>query len=114
MPTEDKVTKQHPRAITWYEWVNSVKGAQCADFSSLTGGAYLVNRLHHAFDAGVNAVDVKGLVAALERIAAFDDEDASAHLEKTGSYSLFDEPGSVEIARAALAAAKESRWRTLS
>ena len=42
------------------------------------------------------------LEAALRYIAAFDDAAASAHLERTGIYSAFDEPGSVAIARAAL------------
>jgi hypothetical protein len=45
-------------------------------------------------------------VSALKQIAAFNDEGASKHLEQTGSYSSFDEPGSVEIARKALASVK--------
>jgi len=40
--------------------------------------------------------------AALNRIAAWDDKGASEKLAWTGSYSSFDEPGSVEIARKAL------------
>ncbi len=44
-----------------------------------------------------------GLLAALKRIAAFSDVAASNKLYATGSYSAFDEPGSVEIARDALA-----------
>ncbi len=48
-----------------------------------------------------------GLVAALRDIAAFDDKRANAHLEASGSYSSFDEPCSVSLARAALLAAKE-------
>lgn len=39
---------------------------------------------------------------ALMRIASFDDKLACEVLTKTGSYSAFDEPGSVEIARSAL------------
>ena len=46
------------------------------------------------------------LVKALETIAAFQDYTASEHLEETGSYSMFDDPQSVKIARAALAKAK--------
>lgn len=46
------------------------------------------------------------LLAALEQIATFNDHAANARLEATGSYSAFDEPGSVQIARAALAKAK--------
>lgn len=42
------------------------------------------------------------LVAALTKIAAFDDEAATAYLDATGSYSRFDEPGAVRIARKAL------------
>jgi hypothetical protein len=40
--------------------------------------------------------------AALKQIASYDDEGANHRLAATGSYALFDEPGSVEIARAAL------------
>lgn len=46
--------------------------------------------------------DAPSIYAALIEIATFTDVDASNHLYKTGSYSLFDEPGSVEIARNAL------------
>lgn len=41
-------------------------------------------------------------VAALTRIAALDDDGANQHLETTGSYGRFDEPGSVQVAREAL------------
>lgn len=41
---------------------------------------------------------------ALERIAAFNDSGAGLILKRTGSYGAFDEPGSVQAARAALAA----------
>lgn len=47
------------------------------------------------------------LVEALRTIARFDDKLANDHLIKTGSYSGFDEPGSVEIARAAIAEAEK-------
>lgn len=46
------------------------------------------------------------LVEALEQIAAFDDEGANKHLEATGSYSSFDEPSSVRIARSMLSRIK--------
>jgi len=49
------------------------------------------------------AADRDRLRAALQRIAAFDDKLACEKLEKIGSYSSFDEPGSVQIARQALA-----------
>lgn len=39
---------------------------------------------------------------ALVKIAAFDDVWSNNRLEKHGTYGSFDEPGSVEIARAAL------------
>jgi hypothetical protein len=45
---------------------------------------------------------VEALIAALTKIAAFDDRSASEHLAKNGSYAMFDEPHSVEIARKAL------------
>jgi hypothetical protein len=44
------------------------------------------------------------LAEALRKIACFDDESANERLRRTGgdSYALFDEPGSVQIAREAL------------
>lgn len=39
---------------------------------------------------------------ALEKIAALNDDSANSYLSLTGSFSSFDEPASVEIARAAL------------
>ena len=42
------------------------------------------------------------LRTALTLIAAFEDEAANEHLAFTGSYSAFDEPSAVRIARAAL------------
>ena len=44
----------------------------------------------------------KRLREALNRISHWNDFRASDRLERTGSYAGFDEPGSVEIARAAL------------
>ena len=46
--------------------------------------------------------------SALTEIACYDDKPANEHLEETGSYSRFDEPGSVSRARAALEAAKKN------
>ncbi len=42
-------------------------------------------------------------IAALTEIASFNDQTAQGYLKKTGSYAYFDEPGSVETAREALA-----------
>jgi len=42
----------------------------------------------------------------LLRIGAFDDTGANEKLERTGSYSRFDEPSAVQAAREALA-----RWK---
>ena len=50
-------------------------------------------------------------VKALQLIAAFDDEHASERLRKTGSYGGFDEPGSVRVAREALATIAEAEGR---
>lgn len=61
-----------------------------------------------AFDAG-RAEAEAALLHALEDIAAFDDRLGSDRLAKTGSYGSFDEPGSVEIARTALAKYREGR-----
>jgi hypothetical protein len=44
------------------------------------------------------------LVAALTKIAGFDDELACGYLKATGSYGGFDEPESVKLARQTLAA----------
>lgn len=49
---------------------------------------------------------VNVLIEALEVIAAYNDISASNYFKDTGSYSCFDEPGSVEIARKALASYK--------
>lgn len=46
--------------------------------------------------------DVGALREALERIAAFYDTHANERLMTTGSYSGFDEPNAVEIARTVL------------
>jgi hypothetical protein len=46
--------------------------------------------------------EVERLQAALKRIACLGDSGANERLARTGSYSMFDEPGSVEIAREAL------------
>jgi len=42
------------------------------------------------------------MLEALVKIAAFNDTQATEQLRENGSYSLFDEPHSVEIARDAL------------
>lgn len=52
------------------------------------------------------------LIVRLKKIACFDDKLANHHLETTGSYSCFDEPGSVRIARDILAE-MESRAPTI-
>ena len=49
----------------------------------------------------------EAMLDALIKIAAFDDTIASEFLDRTGSYSCFDEPGSVKIARAAIANAEK-------
>ena len=49
----------------------------------------------------------EALMDALIKIAAFTDTSASEFLGRTGSYSCFDEPGSVKIARAAIANAEK-------
>lgn len=43
------------------------------------------------------------LVSALNAIAAWNDVQGNSRLQVTGSYSAFDEPASVEVARTALA-----------
>lgn len=51
------------------------------------------------------AACIEDLAGALRNIAAYDDRPASEHLEKTGSWGQFDEPGGAQIARATL-----ERW----
>lgn len=46
--------------------------------------------------------EIERLREALRKIAAYDDAAANAYLRATGSYSTFDEPGSVEMARGVL------------
>lgn len=46
---------------------------------------------------------------ALDRIAAWDDTGAGELLTACGSYSAFDEPGSVEIARKVLGASLKAK-----
>lgn len=43
------------------------------------------------------------MYALLHKQADFTDEGGSAHLARTGRYSLFDEPGAVQAARELLA-----------
>ncbi len=53
------------------------------------------------------------MLEALTKVAAFDDKAASDLADITGSYSAFDEPGSVKIARDTLAKIKpETAERT--
>ena len=47
----------------------------------------------------------RDLLAALHKIAAWDDERANAKFERFGQYSGFDEPVAVQIAREAIAKA---------
>lgn len=66
----------------------------------------------HGFDAAerdyYKAV-AKRAIKALTSMASFNDEHASMHFKHTGSYSGFDEPGSVEEAREALADIEASK-----
>jgi len=50
--------------------------------------------------------DFQIMLDALIEIAAYDDHGANETLKRTGSYSSFDEPGSVETARKALSSIK--------
>lgn len=51
----------------------------------------------------MNKKDLAWLKGQLERIAAFDDKYANDQLARSGSYTHFDEPDSVKIAREILA-----------
>jgi len=69
----------------------------------------------HFTDADANAAFIvkavnshDALIAALIGIAAFDDIGANDRLATNGSYSGFDEPGGVRVAREALASIKEA------
>lgn len=54
--------------------------------------------------------DCDRLIFALHKIAAYDDVGASARLERIGSYSAFDEPYSVQIARETLQALRKENY----
>jgi hypothetical protein len=110
------------------EWLSSVHGEHMNDGPRLTGfchtgreAATLLRSLAQQVEERQRLVDtltgqIDGLVSralaseatlasvreALRKIAAFDDKDASSMLALTGSYGMFDEPGSVQIAREAL------------
>ena len=62
--------------------------------------AALIERLSSALAA--ERAEKERLAGALTEIACFDDEAGNRRLAAVGSYGLFDEPGSVSIARAAL------------
>lgn len=55
--------------------------------------------------------EIKRLREALNAIASFTDTSASDHLERTGSYRLFDEPSSAQTAREAIAKADAMKER---
>lgn len=52
-------------------------------------------------------IERERLREALRQIAAFNDEGANVALRKHGSYSGFDEPGAVQVAREALAGTEQ-------
>jgi hypothetical protein len=53
MKAEKEITRRHPLAIAWDEWLASKEGQQCAE--GRPTGEYLENRLHRAFEAGTQA-----------------------------------------------------------
>lgn len=64
-----------------------------------------------------NPTPSEALREALEQIACFNDEGANRWLEKSGSWAGFDEPSSVQIARAALSRTDpvaEGEWQDIS
>ena len=75
----------------------------------------MIDAAENSNQAGENAVvkavrafnNHEALMDALIKIAAFNDKSASEFLDQTGSYSCFDEPGSVELARATIANAEK-------
>lgn len=63
-----------------------------------------------------NPTPSEALREALEQIACFNDEGANRWLEKSGSWAGFDEPSSVQIARAALSRTDpvaEGEWQDI-
>ena len=52
----------------------------------------------------VKLPEIAALIKAMQEIATFGDVGASDYLKACNSFILFDEPGSVETARAALSA----------
>lgn len=55
----------------------------------------------------VNKRQLQVLVDGLLKIATYGDIQANNHLKSTGSYGLFDEPNSVQIARDTLKRAQQ-------
>jgi hypothetical protein len=72
-------------------------------FYWLGGGAAGGTTLRCADVAQVLRKHLNIALAALDEIAAWDDEGANAYLAATGRYSAFDEPAAVHAARDALA-----------
>jgi len=72
-----------------------------ADDGKLADDEWLVENNEDAI-VGIARAYIKA-VEALTEIAAYDDVWGNKRLEVHGTYSSFDEPGSVQIARAALA-----------
>lgn len=84
---------KEPQAITFYR----LPAAQFQlEFESALTPLYRID------GDTVQVVAEERFREALTKIAAYDDERASKLLELTGSYGGFDEPGSAQIARAAL------------
>lgn len=67
------------------------------------GGLYITKASCIVCQRDALAAENARLREALTRIACFDDIEANITLEKRGSYSSFDEPDAVYIARTALA-----------
>ena len=84
--------------------------SDAAKIATLQSEVDVVTRSHadlgrRLADAGRENVALR---EALTKIATFDDLFASDRLATNGSYGAFDEPGSVEIAREALAAIEQA------
>lgn len=91
--------ESYPRGVTvCADWNPPRDGSMGYEICKMSG-------VHHRTlgDARLIAA-APAMHEALSKIAAWDDEGANRKLESTGDYTSFDEPGSVEIARAALKA----------
>lgn len=66
--------ERHPLAIAWDKWCESADGRKSLDYTALTAGPFLENRLNLAFMAGAAAGEQAGADAARRECAGIADD----------------------------------------